>query len=258
MRVPVRTIRKIHRYLGLIIGIQLLLWTVSGLFFSLNPIEKVRGEHLMAPPPTLSLDDTLLASPARVLQAVEQRFPGAEVLQITLRPLLDRPVYEITLRTNETLRFALADARTGQLRPPITEAEAIAIAQADFTPEAPVAAVEYLTEAPRGSEFRNSPLPVYRVVFDHPTGTRIYVAAENGQITARRNDTWRWFDFFWMFHIMDYRDRDNFNHLLLQGFSLFGLLTVLSGFVLWAVTSPTLRGRRKRKRIRQVVGSPQA
>jgi len=49
-----------------------------------------------------------------------------------------------------------------------------------------------------------------------------------------------------MFHIMDYRTRDNFNHLLLQSFSLFGLLTVLSGFVLWAVTSPTLRGRRRK------------
>ncbi len=258
MRLPIRTIRKVHRYLGLIIGIQLLLWTGSGLFFSLNPIEKVRGEHLMAPPPVLSPDDTLLASPAQVLQELQQRFPEAEVLQITLRPLLDRPVYEVTLRENEALRFALADARTGKLRPPITETEAIAIARADFIPEAPVAAVEYLTEAPRGSEFRNSPLPVYRVVFDHPTGTRIYVAAANGRVTARRNDTWRWFDFFWMFHIMDYRDRDNFNHLLLQGFSLFGLLTVLSGFVLWAVTSPTLRGRRKRVRRRASAASPQA
>ncbi|MDQ7039670.1 MAG: PepSY domain-containing protein [Rhodothermus sp.] len=248
MRLPIRTIRKIHRYLGLIIGIQLLLWTGSGLFFSLNPIEKVRGEHLMAPPPVLSPDDTLLASPAQVLRAFQQRFPEAEVLQITLRPLLDQPVYELTFRQEGTLQFALADARTGQLRPPITEAEAVAIARADFTPEAPVAAVEYLTEAPPGSEFRNSPLPVYRVVFDHPTGTRIYVAAANGRVTARRNDTWRWFDFFWMFHIMDYRTRDNFNHLLLQSFSLFGLLTVLSGFVLWAVTSPTLRGRRKRVR----------
>ncbi len=247
MRLPVRTIRKLHRYLGLIIGIQLLLWTGSGLFFSLNPIEKVRGEHLMAPPPVLAPNDTLLAPPTQALKELRAQFPTAEVLQVTLRPLLNRPVYEITFRHNGTLRFALADARTGRLRPPITEAEAVAIAQADFIPEAPVAAVEYLTEAPPGSEFRSSPLPVYRVVFDHPTGTRIYVAAENGRVTARRNDTWRWFDFFWMFHIMDYRTRDNFNHLLLQSFSLFGLLTVLSGFVLWAVTSPTLRGRRKKR-----------
>lgn len=258
MSLPVRTIRKLHRYLGLIIGLQLLLWTGSGLFFSLNPIEKVRGEHLMAPPPSLSPSDTLLAPPVQALRALQQRFPQAEVLQITLRPLLDQLVYELTFRYKETLRFALADARTGQLRPPITETEAIAIAQADFTPKAPIASVTYLPEAPPGAEFRNSPLPVYRVVFDHPSGTRIYVAAENGRVTARRNDIWRWFDFFWMLHIMDYRTRDHFNHLLLQGFAFLGLLTVLSGFVLWAVTSPALRRRRGRKRNWRAAASPRA
>ena len=40
----IRRFRKIHKYLGLVIGIQLLLWAAGGLFFSLNPIEKVRGE----------------------------------------------------------------------------------------------------------------------------------------------------------------------------------------------------------------------
>ena len=38
-------IRKIHRYLSLLISAQLLLWTVSGLYFSFNKIEKIRGEH---------------------------------------------------------------------------------------------------------------------------------------------------------------------------------------------------------------------
>ena len=38
-------IRKIHRYISLLISVQLLLWTVSGLYFSFNKIEKIRGEH---------------------------------------------------------------------------------------------------------------------------------------------------------------------------------------------------------------------
>ncbi|MBC8124060.1 MAG: hypothetical protein H7Y22_19760, partial [Gemmatimonadaceae bacterium] len=37
-------LRKAHRYLGLIAGLQLLFWTVSGLYFSLVPIADVRGE----------------------------------------------------------------------------------------------------------------------------------------------------------------------------------------------------------------------
>ena len=38
-------VRKIHRYISLLISVQLLLWTVSGLYFSFNKIEKIRGEH---------------------------------------------------------------------------------------------------------------------------------------------------------------------------------------------------------------------
>ena len=38
-------VRKIHSYISLLISVQLLLWTVSGLYFSFNKIEKIRGEH---------------------------------------------------------------------------------------------------------------------------------------------------------------------------------------------------------------------
>jgi len=40
---------------------------------------------------------------------------------------------------------------------------------------------------------------------------------------------------------MDYKGRDNFNNLLLRIFSVFGIFTVITGFILWGVSSPTLR-----------------
>ena len=61
----------------------------------------------------------------------------------------------------------------------------------------------------------------------------IYVSAERGVVTTRRNNRWRIFDFFWMLHTMDYQGRDSFNHWLLRIVSAFGLLTVLTGYVLW-------------------------
>ena len=42
-------IRKIHRYLSIFIAIQLLLWTVSGIYFAFNKIEMVRGEQYRLP-----------------------------------------------------------------------------------------------------------------------------------------------------------------------------------------------------------------
>jgi uncharacterized iron-regulated membrane protein len=90
------------------------------------------------------------------------------------------------------------------------------------------------------SEYRGKELPAWRVELDHPSGTVIYVAANRGLVTTRRNHRWRLFDFFWMLHTMDYQGRDNFNSWLLMSFSVFGVVTVVSGYWLWWRTS-TLR-----------------
>ena len=41
-------LRKFHKYISLLIAIQLLLWTISGIYFSFNKIENVRGEQYLA------------------------------------------------------------------------------------------------------------------------------------------------------------------------------------------------------------------
>ena len=41
------TLRKFHRYISLLIAIQLLLWTISGIYFSFNKIENIRGEQYL-------------------------------------------------------------------------------------------------------------------------------------------------------------------------------------------------------------------
>ena len=43
------SIRNIHKYLSFFISLQLLLWTVSGIYFSFNKIELVRGEQYRLP-----------------------------------------------------------------------------------------------------------------------------------------------------------------------------------------------------------------
>ena len=44
---PRITLRKFHRYISLLIAVQLLLWTISGIYFSFNKIENVRGEQYL-------------------------------------------------------------------------------------------------------------------------------------------------------------------------------------------------------------------
>ena len=39
------TLRKFHKYISLVVSVQLLLWTISGIYFSFNKIENVRVEQ---------------------------------------------------------------------------------------------------------------------------------------------------------------------------------------------------------------------
>jgi uncharacterized iron-regulated membrane protein len=55
------TLKKFHRYISLLIAAQLLLWTVSGIYFSFNKIENVRGEqYRVSKTETLKVDSLKL------------------------------------------------------------------------------------------------------------------------------------------------------------------------------------------------------
>jgi len=47
-------IRKSHRILGVLLGIQFMLWTIGGLYFSWNNIDEVHGDMLRKRVPLLS------------------------------------------------------------------------------------------------------------------------------------------------------------------------------------------------------------
>ncbi|MCZ6828522.1 MAG: hypothetical protein O7F73_02845 [Gammaproteobacteria bacterium] len=47
----------------------------------------------------------------------------------------------------------------------------------------------------------------------------------------------------WMLHILDFEDRDNFNTLLLQIAARLGIITIISGLVLWLMTTSLFRSR---------------
>ena len=244
--------RRVHRWLGLFIGIQFVLWTAGGLYFSWTDLDAVHGDHLMRAPSAIP-HDVALASPGTALAALRGRAAVDSVIGLDLATVLDRPVYRIayhaTERGRRVRRRALADAITGAPRDPLTRGEAIEAARRAYTGSGPVTSVEYLTEADVGGhhEYREQPLPAWAVHFGDREGATAYVAAELGQVVRIRNDRWRTFDFLWMLHTMDYRGRDDFNNLLLRAFSILGLTTVLSGLVLFVLTSRAVRVRLPRR-----------
>ena len=69
----VRSSRKIHKYLSLAISIQLLLWTVSGIYFSFNKIEDVRGNLYLKPEEKVETPRVNKISHERALQIVADK-----------------------------------------------------------------------------------------------------------------------------------------------------------------------------------------
>jgi len=49
-----KSIRKLHRKLGIVIGIQLLLWSSGGVIFSWIHIDNVRGDYESVPEEPIS------------------------------------------------------------------------------------------------------------------------------------------------------------------------------------------------------------
>ncbi len=243
-------IRKTHRYLGISIGIQFLMWTVGGLYFSWNNIDMVHGDHLRKPISFLKAD-LQVVSPSVALQALQKDRSVDSVHSIHLIRVLDKPIYQIQYFKGHTgagihqhVHFALADATTGVLHPPLTKDEAVTIAQEQIISGAKIKSVEYIEQVSKHSEYRERPLPAYAISFENPACT-IYVAAETGTYQTIRHNQWRIFDFLYMLHTMDYEGRDNFGNLALRIFSVFGLITVCSGFLLFFVSSPTFDKKRK-------------
>lgn len=232
-------IRKTHRYLGIFIGIQFLLWTLGGLYFSWTNIEEIRGEHLRKEKAEMNFSQDFVSPKTMIANISEsQKIPAIENMRLI--EISGEPFYEFAIESKDK-NFIVANALTGKIHPPITEEEAKKIALESLVNPQKIKNVTYLTEENVGlhHEYREKPLPAWAVTFENDL--TIYLSAENGQIGAFRTTKWRIFDFLWMLHTMDFEARDNFNNYLLRGFSILGITTILSGFLLFFVSSKFFR-----------------
>ena len=206
-------VRTFHKYLSLAISVQLLLWTISGIYFAFNKIELIRGEQYI----------------------LEQENSGVDLKEFTAS--LDaknvnilRRLDEWVLKVDEGSNIYYVDLQGNELKSLNTE-EAKQIVR-NKTSLFPLEAVKI--ESPsRGSEFRGRNLPLFKVSTRSNEEVNVYVDAVSGEVTAIRSDSWRTWDFLWGTHIMDYSERENIDNLLLKIFSVLALISALSGIVLF-------------------------
>ncbi len=240
-----KKIRRWHRWLGLILGIQFFLWTLGGLYFSWTSIDKIRGDDLKKPLPLL-LPDSAVCSPAKALLAAQQGDTAAFPEKIQMVSINGALTYQIQFRKQHA-QARLVDAHTGLLRPPLSKAEATQLAIDAISVTAEVERIDYIDSTGPHHEYREKPLPAWAITFGAPANTTVYVSAAQGTVQSLRNNQWRIFDFLWMLHTMDYSGRDNINNWVLRIFSAAGLAAILSGMTLFFITTPRFRKKQQKK-----------
>ncbi|MCK8522842.1 PepSY domain-containing protein [Aquimarina sp. D1M17] len=243
-RILLRITRKWHRYLGFFLGIQFLMWTLGGLYFSWTNIDNIRGDNLKNSTPKIPSNLSFVTPNVFLKNHISN---NDSILSLELSTILKQPIYRVEYEHKDQKNVLLFDAITGEIRNPLSKEEAILVAQKKLNVTASIINKEYITTVGNHHEYRGRPLPAYAITFDAPANTTVYVSTEYGNVQTFRNNQWRIFDFFWMLHTMDYQERDNFNNILLRAFSLFGLFTIFSGFLLYGLTSKTLNKRRKKR-----------
>jgi len=232
-----------HRYLGIFIGIQFVLWTLGGLYISWTNLDEIHGDHLHH---GMAQVDPAMAviSPS---EAIKGNVPDGHIVdmaKLKVVAVFGEPYYSMMYRDGEAKeQFLLVHAGNGKARQPITEAEARIIAAGSMHTTSGITSVDLISREMMGShhEYREKPLPAWAVTFDHPESVTAYVGANDGQIHAVRTNGWRAFDFLWMLHTMDFAGRDNINNYVLRGFSILGIVTVMSGFLLFFISSKNVR-----------------
>jgi uncharacterized iron-regulated membrane protein len=215
-------LKKLHKWVGLVTGIQVLLWLLSGLVISLLNPEKVNGQQWARP----ATNDSQTLQAGGLLEPDElsaEHLNGATGIDLIVSD--GQPVYLVN-RDGGDIRLSAIDGSIVST----TRAAAEKLAREDFIGEGDIVSITSGVAPDR--ETRKSRGDYWQVNFSDDANTALYISASTGKIFERRNNYWRVHDFFWMLHIMDYPGRENFNNPLVIIVALVAIWLGVSGFIL--------------------------
>jgi ferredoxin len=227
-----KTIKTIHKWLSLLVGIQLLIWLGTGLYFNLMDGKKASGNQYRQPIKVVeNININKLIDPKTILQ----QYSKQDVINIKLMSLLSKPYYLLTHQQGLYPHFqkqqSLLDAYSGE-KVVVTREIATDLATASYSGSGNVAQVRLLS--PPIKDIPKEQNQVWQVNFNDEVFTSVYIDASSGRLIAHSNDNKRFANFFFMLHFMDYTQEGSFNNIQIIIFALFSLFFALTGFI-WTI-----------------------
>lgn len=231
-----RLIRKLHRWLGLVFSISVLLASGSGVLH--NVMTRTQSPPPQAKPSGGGMDvNAIKVSVAEAVAKLTE--PNPEVQAVNLRGIGGQPWYQIYTKTSRAPQYV--SAVDGRFDPTMDEAYAGEIAK-NFLAGAAVKKTDFLTAF--NSEYINifRILPVYRFDAGDALDTRVYVSTTTGSVT-RHTDKQRQFEatIFTNLHKLGFIPGKDLRDLVLTVMTFGIFLVACLGIVLFFATRPKKR-----------------
>jgi PepSY-associated transmembrane protein/peptidase YpeB-like protein len=216
--------RRLHRIATLVVGLPLVVWTLTGFAFTWFDFAAVRGAADRVEPPPVSAADVHVPLADAIARA------GGAAHTIELRTIAGHPSWIVDGKR--------IDATDGALRAALDRDAAMAIARTAHRARPRVTDATLVTDARLAPDLD---MPVWRVRLDDGHDTDVFVSPSTGAVVAWRNRAWRRFDALWSLHVFGFVSRDNPAHLPLRIAGGLALLVSLSGA--WLLLSSYARRR---------------
>jgi hypothetical protein len=226
-----RLIRKLHRYLGLLFSVSILMSSGSGVIHVI--MTRTQSAPPQARPSGAPIDISLIKiTPASA-------FPKTHPAAINIRNVAGQPHYQAFIPGQQ--EFTYINATTGLENPDGDAIYAKEIA-ANFLSNDEVKQTDFLTAF--NSEYINifRILPVYRFDLADGKGTRVYVSTTTGSVT-RHTDDEKQFEasIFTNFHKLGFIPNKNVRDWVLVTFTGAAFLISTLGIALFFLTRPGKR-----------------
>lgn len=231
-----RLVRKLHRYIGLIFSISILMSSGSGVIHVLMT-------RTQAPPPAAKPSGAMLDTSAITVTPAEAFQDTPPPAAINIRHIGGHPHYQAFIPGQQT--FTYINASTGEENPKADATYAREIAAA-FLASDEVKQTDFLTSF--NSEYIGifRILPVYRFDLDDGKGTRVYVSTITGSVT-RHTDDEKQFEarIFTNFHKLGFIPNKTARDWTLATLTAAAFLISILGIALFFLTRPSAKAKAK-------------
>ena len=218
----------IHKWLSLVVGLQLLIWLGTGLYFNLMDHSKASGNELRV---HSHHEGNVTDFSFIPIKNIASEAPQ----EVKLIWVLHQPYYHFVFdkgqHSYQKRHSMLFDAVTG--KPFIlSEEQVLTLAKNSYLGE------EKLTtpvlSQPPFSDHVSQQNPMWQVVVEDENNTTIYLDSVTGQVLRHANDDFRLKALMMKLHFMDYGNSGGFNHWLIIAFAFATLFLSVTG-VTWLI-----------------------